>query len=97
MTHHLNTRDDDVVNPERPRSSDRERPISDREVPIEGTRMSDVMQAWLDGDVSEEAVLDAGAASPRQVELWRHVSDDAARLRRTSAPSRLIENVMRAL
>jgi hypothetical protein len=97
MTHHLNTRDGDDAGPERPRSQDRVQPLSDREVPIEGTRMSEVMQAFLDGDLPEDAVLDAGAATLRQVELWRRVRMDAAKLRHESAPEQLLERVMRAI
>lgn len=97
MTHHLNARDGDDVGPERPRSQDRERPLSDREVPIEGTRMSEVMQAWLDGDLPEEVVVDAGAATPRQVELWRRVGAEAGKLRKMSAPAGFVDAVMRAI
>ena len=97
MDIHLNARDSDDVGPERPRSTDRERPLSDREVPIEGTRMSEVMQAWLDGDLPEEAVIDAGAATSRQVEIWREVGQEARRFRHVMAPPRLVDSVMRAL
>ena len=97
MDIHLNARDGDDVGPERPRPTDRERPLSDREVPIEGTRMNEVMQAWLDGDLPEEAVIDAGAATSRQVEIWREVGQATQRLRHVTAPERLMESVMRAL
>ena len=97
MDIHLNARDDDEVGPERPRSTDRERPLSDREVPIEGTRMHEVMQAWLDGELPEEAVIEAGAATSRQVEIWREVGQEARRLRHVTAPPRLMDSVMRAL
>lgn len=97
MNNHLNARDGDDAGLERPRSMDRERPLSDREVPIEGTRMSEVMQAWLDGDLPEEVVIDQGAATPRQVEIWRGVSQEASRLRHMTAPPGFIDSVMRAL
>lgn len=97
MTHHLNARDGDEAGPERPRPNDRERPLSDREVPIEGTRMSEVMQAWLDGDIADDVVLDAGAATPRQVELWKKVGSEVSQLRHVTAPARLIESVMREI
>jgi hypothetical protein len=86
MTNHLNTRGGDDATPERPPISDRPRPLPDREVPIEAARMSDVMQAWLDGEASADEVLEAGGATLRQVELWRRVHVDTARMRRVTAP-----------
>jgi hypothetical protein len=97
MTQHLNTRDGDDVGPERPRSSDRERPFSDREVPIEGTRMSEVTQAWLDGDLSDDAVVEAGAATRSQVDLWRRIGDDLAPMRSACAPADMVARVMGAI
>lgn len=97
MTHHLNTRDGGDAGSGRPGSTDRERPFTDREVPIEGTRMSEVMQAWLDGDLPEDAVLDAGAATPRQINVWHRVDQETARLRGVKAPARLVQAVMRGV
>lgn len=79
-----------------PKSTAGQAPFSDREVPIEGPKMSAVMQSWLDGEVDESAVLDHGA-SARELRLWQKIEADAATLRQVRAPEGFLARVMESL
>jgi hypothetical protein len=85
--------------PKRP-SSSREpvRRVSDREVPIggtEGTHTSDLVHAWLDGELPETAV--AGPDAARQVEFWKRVDRDLEQRRYLVTPADLTQKIMDAL
>ena len=80
-------------------SSSREpvRRVSDREVPIgsgdAGT--SDLVHAWLDGELPETAV--AGPDAARQVEFWKRVDRDLEQRRYMQTPADLTQKIMDAL
>ena len=81
------------------RSTSREpvRRVSDREVPIGGgdTRTTDLVHAWLDGDLEETAV--AGPDAARQIEFWKRVDRDLEQRRYLSTPADLTQKIMDAL
>jgi len=81
-------------------SSSREpvRRVSDREVPIGGgdaTRTSELVHAWLDGDIAEAQV--AGADAARQIEFWKRVDRDLEQRRYLQTPADLTQKIMDAL
>jgi hypothetical protein len=85
---------------QRPRESSREpvRRVSDREVPIGGTvgtGTSDLVHAWLDGEIPETAV--AGADAARQVEFWKRVDRDLESRRYMQTPAYVTQKIMDAL
>lgn len=74
------------------------RRVSDREVPIggtDGTRTSELVHAWLDGDIPETAV--AGADATRQIEFWKRVDRDLEQRRYLQTPADLTQRIMDAL
>lgn len=72
-----------------------ERPLTDREVPIDQSRTSASIHAWLDGDLPESAVRTADSA--RDVEFWRKVTDETERYRAVRTPAHLEAQIMAAL
>jgi len=71
-----------------PSSREPVRRVSDREVPIGGTdstRTSDLVHAWLDGEVPETAV--SGADATRQIEFWKRVDRDLEQRRYLTTPA----------
>jgi hypothetical protein len=82
-------------------SSSREpvRRVSDREVPIgngdAGTSSSELVHAWLDGEIPETAV--AGSDAARQVEFWKRVDRDLEQRRYLQTPADLTQKIMDAL
>ena len=86
-------------NGEAQRRSTREpvRRVSDREVPIGGgdARTSDLVHAWLDGDLPETAV--AGPDAARQIEFWKRVDRDLEQRRYLQTPADLTQKIMDAL
>lgn len=83
---------------DRKRGSDGERPLADREIPLDGpsqNRLSATMHAWLDGDLSEaEARRDEPG---RVVDFWIRLQHAAADRRGVTAPADLPARVMSAL
>ena len=82
----------------RPSSREPVRRVSDREVPIggtEGTNTSDLLHAWLDGELPETAV--AGPDAARQVEFWKRVDRDLEQRRYLVTPADLTQKIMDAL
>jgi hypothetical protein len=82
----------------RPSSREPVRRVSDREVPIGGTdntRTSDLVHAWLDGELPESAV--AGADATRQIEFWKRVDRDLEQRRYLVTPADLTQKIMDAL
>ena len=73
------------------------RRVSDREVPIGGgdARTSDLVHAWLDGELPETAV--AGADAARQIEFWKRVDRDLEQRRYLQTPADLTQKIMDAL
>jgi|HubBroStandDraft_6_1064221.scaffolds.fasta_scaffold1306742_1 hypothetical protein len=86
---------------ETPGRSDRGRqdmpgaPLSDREVPIGVARTSDLVNAWLDGDISESQVI--GTESARTVDFWKRLDRDLETRRAMTTPAHLQEQIMNAL
>jgi hypothetical protein len=82
----------------RPSSREPVRRVSDREVPIggtEGTHTSDLVHAWLDGELPETAV--SGADATRQIEFWKRVDRDLEQRRYLETPADLTQKIMDAL
>jgi hypothetical protein len=70
-------------------------PLSDREVPIGVARTSDVLHAWLDGEVPESAVM--GTESAQHMEFWKRLDRDLETRRMMQTPVGLQEKIMNAL
>jgi hypothetical protein len=79
--------------PGAPTYPEQERVLTDREVPLERSRMPDVIQRWLDGeDVSEGELRASG-----HYDLWRKVEEETSRRRRLRTPAPLPDQIMRAI
>jgi hypothetical protein len=84
----------------RPRRSEKERPLVDREVPL-GHQEQDVrvlapaVHAWLDGELPEASVRKGDTA--RDVEFWKNINVEVERRRRTHTPTYLEAQIMDAL
>ena len=94
MRDNLNARDGGERKPSQKNA--RQAPFSDREVPIDGPKMSAVMQSWLDGEVDENTALDDGA-SARELRLWQRIESEASTLRNIRAPEGFMAKVMGSL
>jgi len=82
----------------RPSTREPVRRVSDREVPIGGgggMGTSELVHAWLDGDIPETAV--AGADATRQIEFWKRVDRDLEQRRYLQTPADLTQKIMNAL
>ncbi len=82
----------------RERSGNDERPLADREVPINppsDMTLAKSVHAWLDGDTPER---DARRGEwSRDVEFWKRLDDDLARRRRMRTPAGLQSRIMDAI
>ena len=72
----------------------RNRPMADREVPLEGGRPALVVQQWLDGEATEAA---ARRADAHDVELWQRINEEAERRRRMTTPAPVLNRIMAAI
>jgi hypothetical protein len=83
--------------PSRDASREPVRRVSDREVPIGGggARTSELVHAWLDGEVAESAL--SGADAARQIEFWKRVDRDLEQRRYMQTPADLTQRIMDAL
>jgi hypothetical protein len=70
-------------------------PLSDREVPIGVARTSDLVNAWLDGDIPESQVM--GTESARTVDFWKRLDRDLETRRMMTTPSHVQQKIMDAL
>ena len=82
------------------RRPDKERPLTDREVPLghqeHDTRiLSPVVHAWLDGELPEASVRKGETA--RDVEFWKNINVEVERRRRVVTPIYLESQIMSAL
>jgi hypothetical protein len=70
------------------RRSEKERPLSDREVPLghqdQARVLSPLVHAWLDGELPEASVRKGDTA--RDVEFWKELNVEVERRRRTHRP-----------
>lgn len=67
---------------------------SDREVTPPGTEIPSAVHAFLDGDVVNEQAL---SASPRELELWKRISDETGRRRRMVTPAYISSQILKKL
>jgi hypothetical protein len=96
----------DDFNSERPAESSRripprgdsQRPLADREVPLERAEgLAAPLHAWLDGELPEAAARKAGGTANRDVEFWRTVSQETERFRHMRTPAHVADRIMGAL
>ena len=81
----------------RPRQADDERPVTDREVPLSQPaerRLSPVVQAWLDGELSEEA---ARKVDSKDVDFWKRLDDEALRRRHMRTPAQVQARIIASI
>src|SRR5215212_9440103 len=82
------------------RRSEKERPLSDREVPL-GHQEQDVrvlapaVHAWLDGELPEASVRKGDTA--RDVEFWKQINVEVDQRRRMRTPVYVETRIMDAL
>lgn len=75
-----------------------ERPLADREVPLEparSTAIAHAVHAWLDGEATESEARRAD--SSREVDFWKRLDEDLAARRRLRTPAHLQAQIMNAL
>ena len=81
---------------ERPRrASEQSQPLVDREVPLDGTAASEMINRWLDGEGPEPVAL--SAETTRQVDLWRRIEEESEHRRRMVTPAHVKAQIMAAL
>ena len=82
--------------PQAGRAEQRQRPLSDREVPLDRHgALSAAVHAWLDGELPEAAVRKGETA--KDVEFWQMIGQETARMRRTRTPAHVEALIMEAL
>jgi hypothetical protein len=83
----------------RARRSERERPLVDREVPLDrhvtGRVLAPAVHAWLDGELPEAAVRQG--ETQRDVDFWKALNEAAAERRHLRTPINLEQRIMAAL
>src|SRR5689334_4398110 len=82
------------------RRIEKERPLSDREVPLghqeqDARVLSPAVHAWLDGELPEASVRKGDTA--RDVEFWKNINVEVERRRRMVTPTYLEARIMSAL
>lgn len=82
------------------RRSERERPLTDREVPLghqesEARVLSPLVHAWLDGELPEASVRKGDTA--RDVEFWKQINVEVETRRRMQTPVSIEARIMSAL
>jgi hypothetical protein len=81
------------------RRSERERPLTDREVPLhrpDATRvLAPAVHAWLDGELPEAAVRQG--ETQRDVDFWKRIDAAAQQRRHLRTPVDLEQRIMAAL
>lgn len=85
----------DGASHQKPPRSSASRPMADREVPLQGKRNIDVINAWLDGDLPEAAVRRADMA--KDVELWTRINAESERRRQLRTPAHVQAQIMAAI
>lgn len=69
-------------------------PLADREVPIGVARTSNLVHAWLDGDIAE---ADVSAESAQTVDFWKRLDRDLEARRLMTTPAHVQQKIMDAL
>ena len=78
------------------RGDQRQRPMADREVPLDRHgALSAAVHAWLDGELPEAAVRKGETA--KDVEFWQMIAAETAQMRRTRTPAHVEAMIMDAL
>ena len=81
------------------RRSEKERPLSDREVPLghqdHARVLSPAVHAWLDGELPEASVRKGDTA--RDVEFWKQINVEVDQRRRMRTPVYVEARIMDAL
>jgi hypothetical protein len=78
------------------RAEERQRPIADREVPLDRHGgLSAAVHAWLDGELPEAAVRKGETA--KDVEFWQMIGQETAQMRRVRTPAHVEALIMDAL
>jgi hypothetical protein len=78
------------------RADQRQRPLADREVPLDRHgSLSAAVHAWLDGELPESAVRKGETA--KDVEFWQMIGQETARMRRIRTPAHVEALIMDAL
>src|SRR5579871_4868599 len=82
------------------RRSEKERPLTDREVPLgqqeyDSRVLSPAVHAWLDGELPEASVRKGDTA--RDVEFWKQINGEVERRRRMRTPAYVESRIMEAL
>lgn len=79
-----------------PRGGESQRPLADREVPLDRSEgLAAPLHAWLDGELPEAAARKG--ASTREVEFWRTLNTETERFRHMRTPAHVADNIMNAL
>jgi len=82
--------------PQHGRAEPRERPLVDREVPLDRHgSLSAAVHAWLDGELPESAVRKGETA--KDVEFWQMIGQETAQMRRVRTPAHVEALIMDAL
>jgi hypothetical protein len=82
--------------PQAGRGEQRQRPIADREVPLDRHGgLSAAVHAWLDGELPEAAVHKGDTA--KDVEFWQMIGQETARMRQVRTPPHVEALIMDAL
>jgi len=82
--------------PHAPRGEQRQRPVADREVPLDRHGgLSAAVHAWLDGELPEAAVRKGDTA--KDVEFWQMIAQETAQMRRIRTPAHVEALIMDAL
>jgi len=78
------------------RPEPRQRPLADREVPLDRHGgLSAAVHAWLDGELPEAAVRKGETA--KDVEFWHMIAQETAQMRRLRTPAHVEALIMDAL
>jgi hypothetical protein len=82
------------------RRPEKERPLSDREVPLghqenDSRVLAPAVHAWLDGELPEASVRKGDTA--HDVEFWKNINVEVERRRRMVTPVYLESRIMEAL
>jgi hypothetical protein len=90
------TEDRERIAPQAGRGDQRQRPMADREVPLDRHGgLSPAVHAWLDGELPESAVRKGETA--KDVEFWQMIAQETTQMRRMRTPAHVEAMIMDAL
>jgi hypothetical protein len=86
----------DRIAPQSNRGDQRQRPMADREVPLDRHGgLSAAVHAWLDGELPEAAVRKGENA--KDVEFWQMIAQETSQMRHMRTPAHVEAMIMDAL